>query len=90
MILFKKNNVDPRKYFMRPLTKKLTTSYLTPLETIQLLSETFFATSDNNRFINQNDTYRITYIFLYHFFTYPYPCIQKYPWVKILQQYCTY
>ena len=50
-ILFKKNNVDPRKAFTRPLTKRLITSDCNSFETIQLLSETFFATSNNNNIL---------------------------------------
>lgn len=59
-----KQRVDSRKSFT--LTKTVITSNYTLLETVQLLPETFLATSNNKWYINQND------IFSYHFSTYPY------------------
>lgn len=59
-----KQRVDSRKSFT--LTKTAITSNYTLLETVQLLSETFLATSNNKWYINQND------IFSYHFSTYSY------------------
>lgn len=79
-ILFKKNNVDPRKSFTRPLTKRLITSDYNSFETIQLLSETFFATSNNNNILIK--IIHTVYTFIYHSFIYVSLYMQKYPWIK--------